>query len=262
MRYVSLGTNYAELKGIVYEIMNINPSHWSVKMSYKYPQLGIGNVVTGYYLGHISSDGDVDRLLSIPRMMQMGLGDVSVFVEAENIQVDEPYSYDYSMPSQPTQTSYEHPYVSGSQIPDFGTVGWSNYYYDGGCSNDGYHGHAGGSSSQVVQQSHHVDYSRMEEYYSRTDDVDMSPPRHTVTGRELALIHENPKYNGDSSTEDSDDFSSDDEDGPSEDDVEDITRNCVVPGGACPKGILVLDGGIPTGRIKQPSWQLCRFERW
>lgn len=78
MRYVMLGTNYEELKAIVYETMNISPYHWNVKLSYKYPQIGIGNVVKGYYLAQITSDVDVARLLSIPRTMQMGLGDVSM----------------------------------------------------------------------------------------------------------------------------------------------------------------------------------------
>lgn len=95
--------------------MNINPNHWDAKMSFKYPQIGRGNVITGFYLGHIISDMDVDNLLRIARTMQMGLGDVSVFLEADKVQVEEPYSLSTHPIKLPTH------YGTISQFPDFGT---------------------------------------------------------------------------------------------------------------------------------------------
>lgn len=87
----------------------------------------------------------------------------------------------------------------------------------------------GGSSDQVVQQSQQVQHSRIEEYYTRIDDV-LSPPRHTVMGRELAHIDENSKYNDNSSTKNLDDLINDDEDDLSEEEVEEVTRTCVIRG--------------------------------
>lgn len=118
MRFVKHGSTYEDLKAVVFEVMNISPYHWDVKMSFKYPQLGIGNVVTGYYLRHISSDDDVRKMLSVPRQMQMGYDDVSVFIEAENkVSDDQPWY------SQPTQQSYEHEY-GRSQYSKQVTAGW------------------------------------------------------------------------------------------------------------------------------------------
>ena len=78
-----------------------------MKLSYKYPQIGIGNFVSGYYLGDIICDEDVRRMLSIPEQMHMGMGDVSLFITPKKFPNVAPWE---SQPSYPTQTSYESGY--------------------------------------------------------------------------------------------------------------------------------------------------------
>lgn len=221
-RYVMLGTKYEEFRGIVYEVMGINPNHWDVKMSYKYPQVGIGNVASHFLIGQITSDMDVDRLLSIPRTMMMGLGDVSVFLEVEKVQEDDPYSYGHNMHS-----SYQEDTGTSNQFPEFGTAGWSDYYFGGG---DDYQGHVGGSSSYAIQQSQqNADY-QLQDYYTPTDYIEPSPRVHPLAGRELALVHENSEYdNASSSSEDLDYRSSDDDEYVSEDEAEEeVPRTAVI----------------------------------
>lgn len=66
---------------------------------------------------------DVSTMLTIPQNMQMGLGDVSMFIETEKIQLEEPYSYEYNRHSQSTQSSYEQDYGNGHLV-DFGDSIW------------------------------------------------------------------------------------------------------------------------------------------
>lgn len=208
MRFINSGTSFEELKGIVYEVMNLSEAHWSLKMTYKYPQIGIGNVVTGYFLAKIKSDEDVNRMLAIPETMQMGLGDVSLYIDVKKNQVEEPYSFEQNIHSQQTHYSSQEDYGRGGQYPTYGTAEWTNYYY-AGASNINEFG--GGSSSQPVQH--------FEE--GRNFHTVPSPTRPTVTGRDLAFIHENNENEfGGSSSEDIEDLSDDSEDSSEEEDEE------------------------------------------
>jgi hypothetical protein len=40
-------------------------------MSYKYPQLGIGNLVYTYFIANITCDDDVWRMLGMPHKMMI-----------------------------------------------------------------------------------------------------------------------------------------------------------------------------------------------
>lgn len=233
MRYIKWGTSYEELREVVFGVMQISPSYWNVKLSFKYPQLGIGNLVTGYYLRYITSDDDVKRMLSIPRQMQMGLGDVSMYIEADKIVLDEPYSYEqpwYPQPSQqnqPSQQSLHHDYEM-SQFSDYGTPGWSDQFFVGGYNCAAFQGYGAGSSSQVVQNFQQGGYSQVEEYSGGNIGMELSPPRKAVSrgaGRELACIDENDDQS--SSSEDSREFGDDSED-DSEDEDEESPRPTVV----------------------------------
>ena len=215
MRFIKSGTSFEELKKHVYEVMNLSEANWMLKMTYKYPQIGIGNVVAGYFLAQINCDMDVDRMLAIPETMQMGLGDVSMYIEAERNQVDEPYAYEYNIHSQQPHSTFQEDYGTSNQYPMHQTAGWSNYYYGGGSNTEEF---GGGSSSQPVQY--------MEE--GRNFNVEPSPTRPTSTGRDLALIHEDYEFDfRSSSSEDVEDLSDDDEDS-SEDDIAEVTETRVV----------------------------------
>ena len=130
MQYIKYGTTYEEMKLVVYDLMQISPSHWKLKMSYKYPRLDNFNLVIGCYLMEITCDADVTRMLSIPKTMQMGYGDVSMFIEAEQIVSDQPNSFQQNWQSQPTHASYEEQY-GGTGYPPHNTGGWSDHFFQG-----------------------------------------------------------------------------------------------------------------------------------
>lgn len=65
MQYIIVGTTYEGLKNIVYQLMNISFYHWNIKIRYKYTQIGVHNIVRGYYIGKITTYMDVSRMLSI-----------------------------------------------------------------------------------------------------------------------------------------------------------------------------------------------------
>ena len=48
MQYIKLGTRYDELRNMVYELMQLSPHHWNLKLSYKYPRLGKFNLADGF----------------------------------------------------------------------------------------------------------------------------------------------------------------------------------------------------------------------
>lgn len=91
MRYIKWGTSYEELKDIVYEVMQISRLHWKIDMSCKYPQLGVGNVISSFFVAKITCDDDVRRILSIPQRMMMGMGDVSLYIDSESIVPNDPF---------------------------------------------------------------------------------------------------------------------------------------------------------------------------
>ncbi|KAL1818747.1 hypothetical protein ACET3Z_013616 [Daucus carota] len=84
MKYVKLGTSFEELRDMVFGLMHISRHHWDVKLSVKYLRIGVGNLVSGFFVKSIKSDDDVSRMLSIPVRFHLG-GDVSLFIEAESI---------------------------------------------------------------------------------------------------------------------------------------------------------------------------------
>ena len=80
MKYVKLGTSFEELRDMVFGLMHISRHHWDVK----YPRIGVGNLVSGFFVKSVKSDDDVSRILSIPVRFHLG-GDVSLFTKAESI---------------------------------------------------------------------------------------------------------------------------------------------------------------------------------
>lgn len=122
IRFISLGINFEDIKNMVLEVMNLSQTHWRVKMTYKYSQIGIGNVVLGYYLGNTDYDIDVCGRLMILETMRMRLGDVSLYIKTKKIQVYEPYSYEYNILSQQTHSSFQEDYGRSNFYPQFETA--------------------------------------------------------------------------------------------------------------------------------------------
>ena len=50
MMFVKLGTSYEELRDIVFQLMHISRHHWDVKLTVKYPRIGVANLVTGFFV--------------------------------------------------------------------------------------------------------------------------------------------------------------------------------------------------------------------
>ncbi|KAL8145757.1 hypothetical protein AgCh_003779 [Apium graveolens] len=99
-------------------------------MLYKYPRLGKFNLVETFYIGDINCESDVTVMLRIPENMLNGCGDISLFIEAEHIHNDDPYSFQQNWGSQPSQ-----PYLQaenwGSQYLVYLSSGWSNQVFQG-----------------------------------------------------------------------------------------------------------------------------------
>ncbi|KAL8156291.1 hypothetical protein AgCh_001406 [Apium graveolens] len=92
-------------------------------MRFKYPRLGKINFVEAFYLGDINCDSDITVMLRIPKNILNGCGDVSLFIEAEHIHNDEPYSLQQNWGSQPSQPHLEAE-KWGSQYPAYPSSGW------------------------------------------------------------------------------------------------------------------------------------------
>ena len=147
MRFIEFGTTLEELHDIVYEVMNISRHHWNLKLSFKYPRLGVGNLVTGYFVKSIRSDDDVRRMLSIPGRFLYGMGDVWMFVEAESVaQQSQPYEAPWTQQSGQSHTFLDSQQYDGNYAGNYGggyggdyggselgsMAGWSNSVFQRG----------------------------------------------------------------------------------------------------------------------------------
>ena len=171
MRFIEFGTTLEELHDIVYEVMNISRHHWNLKLSFKYPRLGVGNLVTGYFVKSIRSDDDVRRMLSIPGRFLYGMGDVWMFVEAESVaQQSQPYEAPWTQ-----QSGQSHTFLDSQQYDG---------NYAGNCGG-GYGGDYGGSelgsmagwSNSVFQSGYN--YGTVGHTEVAEEDIQLSQPRQT-----------------------------------------------------------------------------------
>ncbi|KAL8088703.1 hypothetical protein AgCh_038473 [Apium graveolens] len=80
------------------------------------------NLVEDFYQMEILSDDDFTHMLNVPAMLLNVQGDVSLFIETEEVAVDDPYSFQPNLGSQPTQLTY------GSNV----NPGWSDIHFQGG----------------------------------------------------------------------------------------------------------------------------------
>lgn len=185
--------------------------------------------------------------------MQIGLGDVSLYIEVKKIRLKNPYSYQYSRHSQPTQLICGQGYATSSHFPQFEIPEWSNYYFGGGCNNEAFEVYAGGSSSHPVHKRQEDDHHEMQEQICPNIDVKLSSPRPTVTGKKLTLINENTEYDEDTSSSDDFEEFSDDEEDLSEGGDEEATWTDVVQGGIMFRGHHGLKRGLYTRLYKKTN---------
>ncbi|KAL8088704.1 hypothetical protein AgCh_038474 [Apium graveolens] len=122
MMFIMFGACFDELKRLVYNLMNISSYQWNLKLSLKYPYLGQYNLVEDFYQMEILSDDDFTHMLNVPAMLLNVQGDVSLFIETEEVAVDDPYSFQPNLGSQPTQLTY------GSNV----NPGWLDIHFQGG----------------------------------------------------------------------------------------------------------------------------------
>lgn len=138
------------------------------------------------------------------------MGDVSVYIEAEQIVCDEPFSFEEPWNNQPSQTSYEAQY---------GTTGWSNNFFSGWGTSETF------ATYENTEQECRYE---VEDYGGENVGMQLSPSRNTLThssGKQLALIHENEEFDEQSSSsEDLDEHGGDEEDDSDEEEEEEVLR--------------------------------------
>ncbi|KAL1826606.1 hypothetical protein ACET3Z_005018 [Daucus carota] len=136
---------------MVFGLMHISRHHWDVKLSVKYPRIGVSNLVSGFFVKSVKSDDDVRRMLSIPERFHLG-GDVSLFIEAESI----------AQPSQHYGGEYGGNYGQTGQTAAGGQV--SNYVENYGGSFGGDYGGNYGQSQGMQGWSSGYNYGTIGEY--------------------------------------------------------------------------------------------------
>ncbi|XP_063942817.1 uncharacterized protein LOC135150445 [Daucus carota subsp. sativus] len=151
MMYVKLSSSLEELRDMVFGLMHISRHHWDVKLSVKYPRIGVSNLVSGFFVKSVKS--------GLVTSFHLG-GDVSLFIETESIAQSSQhyggeYGGNYGQTGQTAAGGQVSNYVEnygGSFGGDYGgnygqsqgMQGWSSGYnygtigeYGGGSSNTG-----------------------------------------------------------------------------------------------------------------------------
>lgn len=59
IQFIRFRTSYDELRNVVYDLMQVIPYHWNIKLSFKYAHFGPFNLVQGFYLAEVCCDADV-----------------------------------------------------------------------------------------------------------------------------------------------------------------------------------------------------------